>query len=230
MSEESNELIREVTSSLRNDKIKEFYIKNSKKIIIGLVVILLVIAVVVGKNIYLNKKNEKYSINIQNSITSQQVGKISESKEDLEKVFFDKSAPENLKAIAGFRLAAVYLTDKSEDNSQKVLSIYEEISKCKSCDPYSSDLAGMLWVKFIITNNKDGSYEELVKKIEEIEKSSKHYKYEIAIDRAFYELSKDHLKKSQEIFESVANSLEATQSVKDVAKQGLRIVQQKSAK
>ena len=86
MSEESNELIREVTSSLRNDKIKEFYIKNSKKIIIGLVVILLVIAVVVGKNIYLNKKNEKYSINIQNSITSQQVGKISESKEDLEKV------------------------------------------------------------------------------------------------------------------------------------------------
>jgi len=229
MSEESNELMREVSSSLRNDKIKEFYSKYSKQILIGLATFILVVLVVIGQNIYIAKKNAKYSINIQNSITSQQSGKISESREDLEKVFYDKSAPGNLKAIAGFRLVAVYLSEDLDNNSDKVISIYDEIYNCKDCDIYSKDLAGMLWVKFNITSNKKMPYDELIKKIITVENSSKSFKYEIAIDRAFYELEQNHLKKSREVFELVANSLEATTNTKDIAKKGIRIIEQRKS-
>jgi len=230
MTQESNELIREVTSSLRNEKIKEFYLKNSKRILIGLAVVVVFVLVLVGQSIYQKKQNEKYSINIQKSITSQQNGKISESREDLERVFYNKSAPANLKAIAGFRLVAVYLSDNSEDNTKKIISIYKEINECKKCDEYSRDLSGMLWGKFSISNDKETLYEEMIEKLKKAENSSKHFKYEMAIDRAFYELEQGHLDKSTEVFEFVSTSLEAAPGTKETAKQGLRIVEQKRAK
>lgn len=230
MSNESNELIREVTTSLRNDRIKEFYQKNAKTILITVLSILVVIIAIAGTSLYKKKKNEKYSIDIQKSIMAQQSGKIEESKEDLEKVFFDPAAPENLKSIAGFRLAAVYLGEGKEENIAKVISIYEQINNCQNCDSYSKDVAGMLWVKFNISNNEEAKYDELIEKIIKIENSSKHFKYEIAIDRGFYEIENNHLTKALKIFEFISTSLEASASVKEMAQKGIRIIEQKSAK
>ncbi|MBL6664621.1 MAG: hypothetical protein ISQ34_02120 [Rickettsiales bacterium] len=229
MSKESNELIREVTNSLRNDKVKEFYQKNSKAILIGLSLVILVVLVIVGQNIYQNSKNKKYSANIQSAITSQQVGNVEESQEDLEKTFYDKSSPEKLRVIAGFRLAAVYLKKADEDSFKKVIPIYEEISSCKQCTTFSKDLAGMLWVKFSITTDKETSYEELINKINQFQIASKTFRYEIAIDKAFYELEQNHLDKSLEIFKSVSESLEAKEDAKNTAKEGIRIVEQRIA-
>ena len=230
MSNESNELIREVTTSLRNDQIKEFYQKNAKTIWITISSILVVIIAIAGTSLYKKKQNEKYSTDIQKSIMAQQSGKIEESKEDLEKVFFDQSAPEDLKAIAGFRLAAVYLGEGKEENIAKVISIYEQINNCQNCDSYSKDVAGMLWVKFNISNNAGTQYDELIGRIIKVENLSKHFKYEIAIDRGFYEIENNHLKKARKIFEFVSDSLEANISVKEMAKKGIRIIEQKSAK
>lgn len=229
MSQESNELIREVNASLKNDKIKEFFNKNSKTIIIGLSVVVLILAVVVAQFIRTNSKNKKYSAQIQESITYQQLGEVANSKENLEKVYYDKGSPENLRAIAGFRLAAVYLTENNPDDMEKIISIYEEINHCKTCDIYSKDLAGMLWVRFMLTNSKDTPYEDMIAKIIRVENTSKSFKYEIAIDRGFYELQSNHLEKSREIFEYVSNSLEAGAVAKDTAKKGIRIIEQKIA-
>ena len=229
MSQESNEIIREVTNSLRNDKIKEFYTKNSKSILIGLSIVVVVIAVIVGSNIYTHNKNKEYSANIQNAITSQQAGKVEESQEDLEKAFYDKSSPEKLRVIAGFRLAGVYLQKGDVESFKKVIPIYEEISSCKDCTTFSKDLAAMLWVKFSITSDDKMPYDELIKRINAFQIASKTFRYEIAIDKAFYELEQGHTEKSRVIFQSVSDSLEASAEAKEAAKQGLRIVEQRIA-
>lgn len=224
MSDQSNELFREVSASLKNDKIKEFFQKNSKLITISATILIILLAIYAFLVISQKNANKKYSKPIQNAITKQKVGAIQDSKKDLQEVFYDEKTPDRLKAIAGFRLAAIYLSEDDKQNIKKIINIYEIINNCKKCDIYSKDLAGMLLVKFNITNNEEDSYEDLIAKIKKIENSSINYRYEIALDRAFYELENNHIEEAKKVFEFIVNSPEAKVDVKERANNGLKII------
>lgn len=230
MSDNEKQVINEINSSIRNQVISDFYQKNKKVIKVTLILLALFAVVFLTVSIYQNKQEEKFSKILHQSITDYQMQKFSDAKEKLLEVYNSKSSPSGLKTIAGLRLSAIYLNENSKKSIESATKIYEEISDCKNCPKYASNLTGLLLVKFWLVNEDFYSDKKILEKINKIADKSQFFKYEIFYEQAFFELRQNNLEKSYNKFELIAKSPEASEEMQEDAKKGMNIVLSKGFK
>lgn len=230
MSDNEKQVMNEINSSIRNQAIADLYQKNKKIINITLVLLALFALVFLTISLYQNKQKEKYSNILHQSMTDYQMQKFSDAKEKLLEVYSSKSSPSGLKTIAGLRLSAIYLNENSKKGIENATKIYEEISNCKNCPKYASNLTGLLLVKFWLINEDFYNDEKILEKINKIADKSQFFKYEIFYEQAFFELRQNNLEKSYNKFELIAKSPEASKEIQEDAKKGMNIVLSKGYK
>jgi hypothetical protein len=215
------ELINQAKSQARNEKIREFLNKNSR-LLKRLATVLAVVAVVFAVfTLIQNSRQEKFSAILHQSLIDQQLGNLKSAKENLKTIYEAKSAPSGVHSLASLRYAAFVL---EEGNKAEAAKIYEEVSKCFSCDSYIKDLAGLLAVRTWLIDENELKKEGLAKRIEKIENSNKSLKYQVAEQRALLEMQRNNLEKSYSIFELIAKSPESSDASKARAKDGLKMI------
>lgn len=217
-------LINQARSQARNDDFKRFFAKHSKNIITTIILFTVLLAGFFGYKTYKNSQEEKYSEILHQSLLYQQERNLEKAKENLKIIYESKSAPSGVKALASLRYAAFLL---EEDNRQEAAKVYQAVNSCKSCDEYLHDLAGLLMVKLWMADLEEFKKEDLSLKIKKIEDGAKILKYNIAEQRAIFEMQNGNLEKAYEIFDLIAKSPEGSNSLKERAKNGLKMVLEK---
>jgi hypothetical protein len=221
MSDEINNLINQAKDQARKEVLKNFFYKNSKFISRSLIAALAIVLAVLAFNIVQNSRQAKYSEIFHQALIYQQLGDEVKTKAELQKIYDVKSAPSGVRSLASMRLAAIYF---NEGNVKEANKIYAKISECRSCDKYISDLAGLLLVKNWMSDENEVNKDDIIARVEKIENRNTVLKYYITEQRAFLEASKGNLEKSYQIFELISKSSEASQSLKEKAKDGMQIL------
>jgi hypothetical protein len=220
MSNEVESLVKQAKEQARRENLKNFFYKNSKTFsrlsiaAVGLVIFLAIFSY------FQNSRQAKYSQIFHQSLIYQQLGDEAKTKESLQQIYNAKMAPSGVKSLASLRLAAIYFEEKNQAEAEK---IYLELTKCRFCDKYIRDLSGFLLIKSWISNHEI-SEEQLLTDIQKIENSNKIFKYHIAEQRAFIELSAGNFEKSHQIFELIQKSSESSVALKERADNGIKIL------
>ncbi len=214
-------LIDQAKSQARGDAVKNFISNNKKNVTTFTVVGTIALVIFLIFNFYQKSQERKFSKILHQSLIDQQIGDLAKAQESLKKIYETESAPGGVRSLAGLRYAGLLL---NEGKSVEAIKVYQTINECGSCDSYAKDLAGLLLVKFWIMDASENNKEDLGARIEKIENKSKILKYQIAEQRAWFEMQKNNLEKSRQIFESIAKNPEAPQVVKARAADGLRII------
>jgi hypothetical protein len=214
-------LINQAKDQARKESIVNFFCKN-KTVILNVTVVAIV--ALVGFSIFSyvqSSREEKFSEILHQSLIDQQIGDVAKAKENLKKIYDTKSAPSGVWSLASLRYAAFLL---SEGNLSEAEAVYQEINNCKTCDRYIRELGGLLLVANWMSDENELAKPDLSERIEKIENSSKVLRYNIAEQRGFLELHRDHLAQSYNIFESIAKNPEAQKEVKARAEEGMKII------
>lgn len=218
---EINSLINQAKSEARSESLRNFLSKNSKKIIVAGVAVVVIALLFIAFSIYNKSQQEKYSTMMHQSLIDQQIGDVAKAKAGLKEIYESKMAPKGVKSFAAIRYAAFIL---EEGKVSEAIKIYQTVNECSSCDDYVRDLAGLLIVKLWIADSEEVKKEDLTSRIEKIENRSSVLKYYIAEQRAFLELQRNNLEKAYKIFDVIAQSPEGSQLVKERAANGLKMV------
>ncbi len=218
---EINQIISQVKSEARSEKVAKFFSKNSKIILSFSAFALVVLVIYFIFNLYKTSQEEKYSEILQLSIIDEQTGNLEKAKESLKNIADNKSVPSGVRSIASIRYAAFLL---NEGKKSEALEIYKSINDCSSCDSYIRDLGGLLMVKILVADEVESQKPELIEKISEVEKKSSELKYEIIEQKAIAEMQKNEFEKAYASFNSIVNNPEVSKNLKERAKEGLSIV------
>lgn len=182
----------------------------------------LVALILLGIFVINQKSNQnKYSAMLHESMIEQQMGDLQKAKSILKKIHESSSAPTGIKSMASIRYAAFLL---EESNKSEALKIYLGLNKCSSCDDFIRDLAGLLAVRTLTTDEEQLSKPENIELIQKIENKATILKFHIAEQRALIELLKGNLEKSYQIFEMIAKSPEVKQGLKSRASDGMQML------
>lgn len=221
MSNDVINLINQAKDQARNENIKNFFGKNSK--LLGRLTVITVLAGIIflGANSLHNSRQAKYSEIFHQSLIDEQLGDSAKARENLQKIYDAKMAPNGVRSLASLRLAALYF---NEGNKVEANKIYLEISECDSCDTYIRDLAGLLLVKNWMSDEQEVNKDDLSARVEKVENSNKTLKYYISEQRAFLEAEKGNYKKSYQILELIVKSSESPKVLKDRAADGIKIL------
>ncbi len=218
---EINQIISQVKSEARSEKVAKFFSKNSKIILSFSAFALVVLVIYFIFNLYKTSQEEKYTEILQLSIIDEQTGNLEKAKESLKNIADNKSVPSGVRSIASIRYAAFLL---NEGKKSEALEIYKSINDCSSCDSYIRDLGGLLMVKILVADEVESQKPELIEKISEVEKKSSELKYEIIEQKAIAEMQKNEFEKAYASFNSIVNNPEVSKNLKERAKEGLSIV------
>jgi len=174
----------------------------------------------------INQKSlqEKYSEILHQSMIDQQLGDVEKAKKNLKEIYDSSSAPSGVKSLASLRYAGILL---EENNKSEAINVYAEVNKCRFCDNYIKELAGLLMVRTLMTEEDAVSKNDLPEKILAVENNSKILRYYIAEQRGYLEMNKNNLEKSYQIFEMIAKNPEAREDLKNRASDAMKIVIQK---
>ncbi|OFW79699.1 MAG: hypothetical protein A2887_02055 [Alphaproteobacteria bacterium RIFCSPLOWO2_01_FULL_40_26] len=219
MSSEMMSLINQAKSQVRTDKLVKFFFDNGR-LLLQLGLALIVVAIIfVGFVSWQKANREKFSSILHQSLIYQQNGELDKAKENLKKIVDSDSAPEGIKSLASLRYGAFLLEEGKKDEAAK---IYLDVNDCRSCDDYVRELAGLLAVRTFLSDETQKP--DLAEHIERVENKSRILRYHIAEQRAFFELQKNNLEKSYQIFEMIAKAPESAQTLKTRAEDGMKIV------
>jgi hypothetical protein len=221
MSEEISGLLKQAKSEARLENFFKFIGKNARIMIYIAVAFLLIGLITLVLSIYQENQREKYSGIFHQALIYQQVGEIEKFKGSLEEIV-NSSAPSGVKSLASLRYAAVLL---NEGDLKGARNIYEEVSECGSCDDYVQNLASLLLVRLMIADeNGESDSDQLVVKIIKIEGRSTIFKNHIAEQLAMFELLRDNLKESYEIFTKIAADKSSSPALKARSEDGMKMV------
>ena len=221
MSNEANEIISQAKSAARNQSIKNFLGKNSKNITVAAIVASVALVGNFTFQAYQKSQQAKYSEVLHRSLLSQQIGNMADAKKYLKEIYDAKSAPDGVRSLASIRYAGLLL---EEGNKEEAAKIYLEISKCKSCDEYVRNLAGLLTVKTWMSDEAELQKPDLSERIEKVESDLQMLRYYVAEQRALLEMERNNLEKSYQIFELISKNSESSKTLKERAKDYLKMI------
>lgn len=220
------ELINNAKSSARREAIKKFFIRKQKFVASIIVLAAIVCGSFFAFNLYQKSQQKKFSAIFHQALIDESNGEIEKSKTKLKQIYESSSVPSTLKSVVALRYAGLLL---NEGKKSEAANIYLEAHRCNSCDEYIKDLAGLLAVKTWMSDEFEISKEDLVSKIEKIEKTSKYLKSQITEQRALLEMQKNNVEKSKEIFTSIMKDEKAPQAVKLRSENFLKILDEKKS-
>lgn len=208
------------------ESIKGFLVDNKEMLIKAGGVLVVVLIIYIGFCFFQNHQAKKYSAILHESLIAQQKGDVKIAKEKLEQINQAKFVPANVYAIASIRYAGFFL---DEGNKAKASEIYLQVSDCFYCNDYLVDLAGLLAINTLMSD------EELMKKdlssqFNKIFKNANSLKWHIAEQRGFYEIQKENYQLADEIFKEIENDEEVDKSLKARAQDAQKIILQKGYK
>ena len=80
-----------------------------------------------------------------------------------------------------------------ENKKSEAINVYSEVNKCRFCDNYIKELAGLLMVRTLMTEEEALTKIDLSEKILAVENNSKILRYYIAEQRGYLEMNKNNL-------------------------------------
>jgi hypothetical protein len=111
-----------------------------------------------------------------------------------------------------------------ERDLEGVKKIYNEVRDCMFCDDYVRDLASLLLVRVMISDESElADPEALINKISKIEKQAKPLKNHIAEQLAMLELVLNNPKNSYKIFERISKDESSSKVLVARAEDGMKI-------
>lgn len=225
MSEEISTIIKEAKSQARIEKILKVLWQHSKKLIYGAIAIIVASLLFFAFHIYQNSQSEKYSAMLHQSLIYQQMGQMQSAKNELEKIV-NSSAPSGVHSLASLRYAAFLIEEKNVAGAKK---LFVDVNECGSCDDYVRDVAGLLLVKMLISDNSADS-KELIAQVTKIKNRAAPLKNEISLQLGMLQLFNKNLAEAYKIFDEIARDEKASQIVKSQAKDGVQMVVAKGFK
>jgi hypothetical protein len=201
------------------NKISSSFLQN-KKIIVVLAVFLLIFSA--GIFIYFQHQNslaKQYSSLLHQAIIMNE-SQPQESKQKIIDLYNNKKTPVNIKQLAGLRYAAAVL----DINKKEAIEIYQQLIKCHSCDLYLQELPKLLLAKTLLSEEKIQENNNINNKLQQLESSSKLFRYHIAEQRGYFALTQNNLAEAYQIFESIAKNPDTEKNLKNRAENLLSLI------
>lgn len=224
MSSDIKHILKQASSEIRNENIAKIFRKNKKILFVILGVAIASSIIFTAYKINQKSQQEKYSEILHQSMIDQQLGDIEKAKKNLKEIYDSSSAPNGVKSLASLRYAGILL---EENKKSEAINVYSEVNKCRFCDNYIKELAGLLMVRTLMTEEEALTKIDLSEKILAVENNSKILRYYIAEQRGYLEMNKNNLEKSYQIFEMIAKNPEVREDLKNRASDAMKIVVQK---
>ncbi len=224
MSSDIKHILKQANSEIRNENIAKIFRKNKKILFVILGVAIASSIIFTAYKINQKSQQEKYSEILHQSMIDQQLGDIEKAKKNLKEIYDSSSAPNGVKSLASLRYAGILL---EENKKSEAINVYSEVNKCRFCDNYIKELAGLLMVRTLMTEEEALTKTDLSEKILAVENNSKILRYYIAEQRGYLEMNKNNLEKSYQIFEMIAKNPEVREDLKNRASDAMKIVVQK---
>jgi hypothetical protein len=224
MSSDIKHILKQANSEIRNENIAKIFRKNKKILFVILGVAIASSIIFTAYKINQKSQQEKYSEILHQSMIDQQLGDIEKAKKNLKEIYDSSSAPNGVKSLASLRYAGILL---EENKKNEAINVYSEVNKCRFCDNYIKELAGLLMVRTLMTEEEALTKIDLSEKILAVENNSKILRYYIAEQRGYLEMNKNNLEKSYQIFEMIAKNPEVREDLKNRASDAMKIVVQK---
>jgi hypothetical protein len=224
MSSDIKHILKQANSEIRKENIAKIFRKNKKILFVILSVAIASSIIFTAYKINQKSQQEKYSEILHQSMIDQQLGDIEKAKKNLKEIYDSSSAPNGVKSLASLRYAGILL---EENKKSEAINVYSEVNKCRFCDNYIKELAGLLMVRTLMTEEEALTKIDLSEKILAVENNSKILRYYIAEQRGYLEMTKNNLEKSYQIFEMIAKNPEVREDLKNRASDAMKIVVQK---
>jgi hypothetical protein len=224
MSSDIKHILKQASSEIRNENIAKIFRKNKRILFIILSVAITSSIIFTAYKINQKSQQQKYSEILHQSMIDQQLGDIEKAKKNLKEIYDSSSAPSGVKSLASLRYAGILL---EENKKSEAINVYAEVNKCRFCDNYIKELAGLLMVRTLMTEEEALTKTDLSEKILTVENNSKILRYYIAEQRGYLEMNKNNLEKSYQIFEMIAKNPEVREDLKNRASDAMKIVVQK---
>ena len=224
MSSDIKHILKQANSEIRKENIAKIFRKNKKILFVILGVAITSSIIFTAYKINQKSQQEKYSEILHQSMIDQQLGDIEKAKKNLKEIYDSSSAPNGVKSLASLRYAGILL---EENKKSEAINVYSEVNKCRFCDNYIKELAGLLMVRTLMTEEEVLTKTDLSEKILAVENNSKILRYYIAEQRGYLEMNKNNLEKSYQIFEMIAKNPEVREDLKNRASDAMKIVVQK---
>jgi hypothetical protein len=224
MSSDIKHILKQANSEIRKENIAKIFRKNKKILFVILGVAIASSIIFTAYKINQKSQQEKYSEILHQSMIDQQLGDIEKAKKNLKEIYDSSSAPNGVKSLASLRYAGILL---EENKKNEAINVYSEVNKCRFCDNYIKELAGLLMVRTLMTEEEALTKIDLSEKILAVENNSKILRYYIAEQRGYLEMNKNNLEKSYQIFEMIAKNPEVREDLKNRASDAMKIVVQK---
>jgi hypothetical protein len=224
MSSDIKHILKQAHSEVRSENIAKIFKKNKKILLIILGIAISSSLAFTAYKINQRSQQEKYSEILHQSMIDQQLGDIEKAKINLKKIYDSASAPSGVKSLASLRYAGILL---EENKKSEAINVYSEVNKCRFCDNYIKELAGLLMVRTLMNDEETNDKADLSEKILAIENNSKILRYYIAEQRGYLEMTKNNLEKSYQIFEMISKNPEVREDLKNRASDAMKIVIQK---
>jgi hypothetical protein len=224
MSSDIKHILKQANSEIRKENIAKIFRKNKKILFVILSVAISSSIIFTAYKINQKSQQEKYSEILHQSMIDQQLGDIEKAKKNLKEIYDSSSAPNGVKSLASLRYAGILL---EENKKNEAINVYSEVNKCRFCDNYIKELAGLLMVRTLMTEEEALTKIDLSEKILAVENNSKILRYYIAEQRGYLEMNKNNLEKSYQIFEMIAKNPEVREDLKNRASDAMKIVVQK---
>ena len=224
MSSDIKHILKQANSEIRKENIAKIFRKNKKILFVILGVAIASSIIFTAYKINQKSQQEKYSEILHQSMIDQQLGDIEKAKKNLKEIYDSSSAPNGVKSLASLRYAGILL---EENKKSEAINVYSEVNKCRFCDNYIKELAGLLMVRTLMTEEEALTKIDLSEKILAVENNSKILRYYIAEQRGYLEMNKNNLEKSYQIFEMIAKNPEVREDLKNRASDAMKIVVQK---
>ncbi len=227
MSDQAKHLLAEAKAQAKKEFFKKLILRNQKAIKLTAILATIFVIFCIAFASFKSAQITKYSALFQEAITQHEMRNYQQANESFKKIFEAKFSPSEIKSFAGLRYAAGLL---DQDKKSEAAKVYEEISKCFSCDQYLKNLSALLLVKLWMSDEAQISSENLPEKIRKIENSATILRNQIAEQRGILQLQKNNLAESYKIFDLISKSQQASQSVKSRAQDYLNIIISKGYK
>jgi hypothetical protein len=224
MSSDIKHILKQAHSEIRSENIAKIFRKNKKILFVILGVAITSSIIFTAYKINQKSQQEKYSEILHQSMIDQQLGDIEKAKKNLKKIYDSSSAPSGVKSLASLRYAGILL---EEGKKSEAINVYSEVNKCRFCDNYIKELAGLLMVRTLMNDEEAVNKVDLSEKILAVENNSKILRYYIAEQRAYLEMNKNNLEKSYQIFEMISKNPDVREDLKNRASDAMKIVVQK---
>ena len=221
MSSDIQNILNQAKKEARNEDIMRIFKKNKKLFAIILGFAITSSIAFTAYKINQRSQQEKYSEMLHQSMIDEQLGDMEKTKKTLKSIHDSSSAPSGVKSLASMRYAGIMI---QEGKKAEAIKIYQDVNDCNFCDDYIKELAGLLLVRTIMTDDIVDNKEKIAQQILDIENNSKILRYYIAEQRGYLELNSNNLEKSYQIFEMISKNPDVKENLKNRASDAIKII------